>query len=89
MRDVRVVRGVRDVRVVRVCSRSPCLSRYNFASKCVGELLFPHTLSASGVSRSYLARPLADGTAAGIEKYMGLPAPSPGQVNDLHHAEIA
>ena len=38
-------------------------------------------------SRSYLARPLADGTAAG--KSMGLPAPYPGQVKDLHRAEIA
>ena len=41
-------------------------------------------------SRSYLARPLAVGTAAGIFfKSMGLPAPHPGQVRDLHRAEIA
>ena len=40
-----------------------------------------------GVSRSCLARPSAVGTAAGIEKCMGLPAPSPGQVNYLHRAE--
>ena len=39
-------------------------------------------------SRSSLARPSADGTAAG-EKSMGLPAPHPGQVNVLHHGEIA
>ena len=38
-------------------------------------------------SRSYLARPLADGTAAG--KSMGLCAPYPQQVRDLHHAEKA
>ena len=30
----------------------PRLSRYNFASKCVGVLLFPHTPSAPGGSRS-------------------------------------
>ena len=40
-----------------------------------------------GGSRSSLARPLADGTAAG--KSMGLCAPNPQQVRDLHHAEIA
>ena len=86
MRDVRDVRGVR---VVRVCSRSPSLSRYNFASKCVGELLFPHTPFTSGGSPSFLARPFADGSAAGVEMCMGLPAPHPGQVKDLHLEEIA
>ena len=40
-----------------------------------------------GVSRSFLARPLSDGTAAG--KSMGLCAPYPQQVKDLHHAENA
>ena len=40
-----------------------------------------------GVSRSSLARPLSAGTAAG--KSMGLCAPNPQQVKDLHHAEIA
>ena len=69
--------------------RAPPASRViTLLQSAWGNCFSPTPPFASGGSRSYLARPLAVGTAAGFEKCMGLPAPFPGQVSDLHPAKL-